>query len=566
MQSSDQQRIGERYELRRAIGIGGMARVYLAHDHRLNREVAAKILDPALAADPTFVERFRREAQASAALNHPNIVTIFDTGATEDSYFIAMEYVPGPNLKEVLQARGPLPEADALAIGAQIAAALATAHHHGLIHRDIKPHNVLLAPDHRVKVTDFGIARAAGASSLTATQAVMGSAQYLSPEQALHQPVDGRSDLYSLGIVLYELLTGNPPFAGDSLVAVAMMQVHTQPPSLRALRPDLAPETEAVVMRALEKDPAARFPTADAMRDALDAARQRVLGAREMTAALLLPPQSPVPPVATRHAAFPPRMPTAPPGSARRSRPPLALLVLIPLVLLLGVGGWLLSRRSDATPITTATPPVATRAASSGQPTLLPAPTATPAVTVAPPAALLPTAPPAPTAAATAVPAPTAVPVPTTVPATPTPLPVPTAPPVPTQPPPTATPQPAAPTPTPVPAQPTRPPANVTNASPQQAVQSFYQLVVTRKFDDAAQLWSPRMHAQYNTETAINGRFSDTQALQVNIGAVQVNQGEGRATVNVDITETRGGATQRIVGSWQLIRTPSGWLLDQPNF
>lgn len=554
MQISDQQRIGERYDLQRVIGVGGMARVYLAHDRWLNREVAAKILDPALAADPTFVERFRREAQAAAALNHPNIVTIFDTGATEDSYFIVMEYVPGPNLKEDLLARGPLPETDALAIGAQIATALAAAHHRGLIHRDIKPHNVLLTPEGRAKVTDFGIARAAGASPLTATQVVMGSAQYIAPEQALHQPVDGRTDLYSLGIVLYELLAGRPPFAGDSLVAVAMQQVHAPLPSLRALRPDLAPETEAVITRALAKDPAARFPTADAMRHALDAARQRAMDVREVTAALPLPPRTPAPP-ATRRTVTPRAMPLVSPGSARRPRLLFALLGLVPLVLLLIGGGWFLSRRSTAAPVATATPSVPTRAASGGQPTIVPAPTATQAATAPPPSALLPTAPPAPTAP----------PTPTAIPATPTPLAPPTAPPATATVPPEPT-QPPPPTPTSVPAQPTRPPANTANASPQQAVQSFYQLVAARRFDEAAQLWSPRMRAQYNTETAINGRFADTQALQVTIGAVQVNQGEGRATVAVDITETRGGTTQRIVGAWQLVRTPSGWLLDQPNF
>lgn len=557
MQISDQQRIGERYDLRQTIGIGGMARVYLAHDRRLNRDVAAKILNPALASDPLFVERFRREAQAAAALNHPNIVAIYDTGATEDTYFIVMEYVPGPNLKEMIRERGPLPEAEVLSIGAQVAAALEAAHSRRLIHRDIKPHNVLLHPAGTAKVTDFGIARAAGASQLTSTQTVMGTAHYLSPEQALHQPLDGRSDLYSLGIVLYEALTGRLPFDGDSLVAVAMKQVHDTPPPLRALRPEIAPRTEAAIMKALAKDPNQRYQSAAEMRAAL-------IDARDGSAPPAITETRPIaadPPAATiAHTALrdvPPGMPLAPPPPTdwrdgiperpKRRRGGLVVPLLIAAVCALAIGAGLFAFRisrgggaATTAPTSAARPTVNTQAAA------LTAPTATVPPTPAP------TSPPAPT------PAPTAVA--TVPPPSPTPLAQPTATPLPA---PTAT---AVPPTEPPPPPPTAAPAvAATGAStPAGAVQEFYRLVGARQFDAAANLWTARMKAEYPPEGNINGHFGQDQRVDVRIGNTQMT-GDGRATVAVEVTEVRGSGNVRAVGSWNLVRGPSGWLLDQPN-
>ncbi len=261
--------VGERYELQDRIGAGGMAEVYLALDHRLGRQVAVKVLYPAYAADPAFVERFRREARAAAALNHPHIAAVYDWGSDGDTYYMVMEYVPGGNLKEALREHGPCPEGDALRLGAQIASALEAAHRQGVIHRDVKPHNVLLDLQKEVKVVDFGIARAVGAAQLTQTMAVLGSAHYLSPEQAQRQQVDFRSDLYNLGVVLYELLTGQVPFTGDSPLAIAWQHVHQPPTPPGALRPGISPATEAVVLKALAKEPAARYLSATAFADDL---------------------------------------------------------------------------------------------------------------------------------------------------------------------------------------------------------------------------------------------------------------------------------------------------------
>jgi hypothetical protein len=576
VQISDQQRIGERYDLRQTIGIGGMARVYLAHDRRLNRDVAAKILDPTLASDPLFVERFRREAQAAAALNHPNVVAIYDTGTTDDSYFIVMEYVPGPNLKEAIRERGALPEAEALTIGAQVAAALGAAHSRGLIHRDIKPHNVLLHPDGAAKVTDFGIARAAGASQLTSTQTVMGTAHYLSPEQALHQPLDGRSDLYSLGIVLYEALTGQVPFSGDSLVAVAMMQVHEPPPPLRTIRPEIAPATEAVVMKALAKDPAQRYQSAAEMRAALLRARDSL----HPPAIAETRPLAAAPPVATLERpaieAAPPDVPMEPPPpvlppfipperpARRRGGFVAPLLIALACLLAIGVGLFAFSRsRGGATPPASTT--TASRPTANLQATALMVPTATAQPTVAP------TAPPAATPAPTAVPslAPTAAPVaiptvpPTVAPTIPPPSPTPLAPPTATPAPaPTATAAPPA-TATAVPA--TAPAVVATGAStPAGAVQEFYQLVGARQFDAAANLWTDRMKAQYPPDGNINGHFGQDQRVEVSIGNTQ-NTGDGRVTVAVSVTEVRASGNLHATGTWLLVRGPSGWLLDQPN-
>jgi beta-lactam-binding protein with PASTA domain/predicted Ser/Thr protein kinase len=253
-----------RYRLERKLGSGGMADVWLAEDTDLGRRVAIKILHERYASDEQFVERFRREATHAAGLSHQNIVSIFDRGEANGSYFIVMEYVEGRTLKELIVSRGPCPVPVAISYTRQILAALRYAHRNGIIHRDIKPHNVIVDREGRVNVADFGIARA-GTSQMTEAGSIIGTAQYLSPEQARGAPVDESSDLYSTGIVLFELLTGAVPFTGESPVEIAMKHLSQAPEPPSALRPEVPHDLDLVVLRALAKEPADRYRTAAEM-------------------------------------------------------------------------------------------------------------------------------------------------------------------------------------------------------------------------------------------------------------------------------------------------------------
>ncbi len=253
-----------RYLIIRKLGTGGMANVYLAEDQELGRRVAIKILDDRHAQDVQFVERFRREATNAAGLSHPNIVSIYDRGEAEGTYYIAMEYLDGRTLKELILRRGPAPVKTAIEYTRQILAALRFAHKNGIVHRDIKPHNVLVDSEGRLKVTDFGIARA-GASQMTEAGSIIGTAQYLSPEQAKGAPVDQTSDIYSVGIVLYELLTGTVPYTGDTPVEIAMKHLSQVPEPPSTLQPQIPHELDSIVLRALAKDPAERYQSADEM-------------------------------------------------------------------------------------------------------------------------------------------------------------------------------------------------------------------------------------------------------------------------------------------------------------
>jgi eukaryotic-like serine/threonine-protein kinase len=264
-----------RYDLQGKLGAGGMATVWLAEDTSLHRKVAIKVLAERYAEDEQFVERFRREAQSAAGLNHPNIVAIYDRGVAEGTYYIAMEYLEGPTLKDVIDERGGLEPNRAIAFATQILAALRFAHNHGVIHRDIKPQNVVVSADGRLKVTDFGIARA-GASQMTEVGSIVGTAQYLSPEQARGEVVGPPSDLYSVGVVLYEMLTGRVPFDGDSAVAIAMKHLSEEPVPPSVYAPGTPRALEQVVLRALSKDAGDRYQTAEEMSADLDRARRGV--------------------------------------------------------------------------------------------------------------------------------------------------------------------------------------------------------------------------------------------------------------------------------------------------
>lgn len=504
----DRDSIGGRYDLGDRIGRGGMAEVYLATDRLLGRQVAIKVLDRAFADDAAFVERFKREAQAAAALNHSNVVPIYEWGAVDDTYYIVMGYVPGRNLKEALRQSGPLPEAEVLRIGAQVAAALEEAHRHGIIHRDIKPHNILLEPGGHVVVTDFGIARAAGSSQLTATNVILGTAEYLAPEQAQREPVDGRADLYSLGIVLYELLTGRTPFTGDTMMAIAWQHVHERPPTPRELGIRLSDLTEQAVLRAIEKDPAQRYQTAADMRNALTKARDDLTW---------VPGPAPSPPSEVPGPVPPPAEPR---GGTPRGRT--LILSFTALLIVAAVIGLLVSRSMGTTGQTAGTSGGAEN--TSG----------TRGITAASPAGIS-----EPTTAETAGDAPRASAQPTATPET-------------------------SPRPSPL----VEGTASNGVADPASAVTRFYQLIGQHQFDQAAGLWSSNMRAQYPPAQNINGRFSDTTDMTLqHVKAIAVDEGAGRATVEVDVIEIVGsaGTTRNWVGTWSLVRGSDGWLLDQPN-
>ena len=262
--------LGDRYTLIEPLGDGGMAEVYLTRDNSLGREVALKVLRERYADDEEFVERFRREAVSAAGLNHPNVVQVYDRGRTEDgSFYIAMEYVPGGTLKERVKAEGSLTPRDAADMASHVADALAVAHDRGIVHRDVKPQNVLLTSKGEAKVSDFGIARAASTETMTQTNAVLGTLAYMSPEQVRGERVGPASDLYSLGVALYEMLTGELPYRGDDPIASAMKRLDEAPPHPREVNPAVSEDLDALVVRLLAKEPQYRYESAASLSEDL---------------------------------------------------------------------------------------------------------------------------------------------------------------------------------------------------------------------------------------------------------------------------------------------------------
>jgi serine/threonine-protein kinase len=301
-----------RYRILHRVGSGGMAEVYCAQDLQLGRKVALKILYRRFAEDREFVERFRREASSAAGLQHPNVVSVYDRGEYDGTYYIAMEYLEGRSLKDVIRDEAPLDPERAIDLTIQVLRAARFAHRRGIIHRDLKPHNVIVDGEGRAKVTDFGIARA-GASDMTQTGSIMGTAQYLSPEQAQGIAVSAASDLYSVGIMLYELLTARVPFDGDSAVTIALKQVNERPTPPSVYNPAVTPDLEAIVMRALEKEPARRFQDADEFISALQAAREGLATPALVGAATMIEPTP------SSSYVYPPE-PLPPPEQRERSR------------------------------------------------------------------------------------------------------------------------------------------------------------------------------------------------------------------------------------------------------
>jgi eukaryotic-like serine/threonine-protein kinase len=559
-----------RYRLLELLGEGGMAHVFRAHDELLDRAVAVKVLRAGFGADRDFVARFRQEARSVASLHHPNIATVYDTG-TDGVDYIVMQLVDGEDLERMIRRLGRIPVHTAARIVVDVSRALQAAHERGIIHRDVKPANILVDRDGEVRVVDFGIARAANAIGVTTAGMMLGSVHYVSPEQVHGEEVTAASDVFSLGVVLYEAITGQRPFDGPTPASIALERLHVRPAPPSSVQRDLPPGLDPLVMRALERDPAARYPSAGDFGAALEAWRIGSLGgvrrrgavARErrggmFVAAAVGAAARPVvehqdaarngpPPLHTRGDAGPSPDPMAP--TARTPRPApvtratdrdrraiapafliplgaIALVVIAAAAFLRGAGDL-----GGAVAGATATP----------RPT---------AVAVIPPATAMPTreATPSPTPEPTPTPSPTPSP-------TPTPEPTPKA-----KPTPESTPDPT-PTSRPDPAAPARDPA--------ETVARFYRLVVEDRFDEAAALWTADMRERYPPDGNIDGRFAPTTDIDlVRNEIVAIDPQAGTANVAVDLIEYReaGSSPRRFVGDWDLVLVDGRWLMNDPDF
>jgi eukaryotic-like serine/threonine-protein kinase len=520
--------IGQRYQLQDQIGRGGMATVFRAHDVQLDREVAVKIMRPDLGDDAQFVVRFEAEARRAASVTHPNVVSVYDVG-TDGSPYMVMELVRGGDVATALASDGRLDPRRAAELAADTAGALQAAHDAGLVHRDVKPGNILLAADGRARVADFGIARATGEDGLTRTGATLGSVEYFSPEQARGEPVTPASDVYALGVVLYEMLTGRRPFVGDSPYAVATARLGQPAPDPRGVVPDLPAELAEITMRAMALEPSERFESAGAMRRQLvtwlegagtgEAAPGGGFAAAPVRAAPPITDTQPreLAPVRDEEPRTPVQVAPGPtlqpeprrpePRTSRRARAVPALLFLLALLGAGYIGGELLLREvagpSEA-------PAIIAGSADGGV-----LATATPVATQ--------------TVEATATPVETPAPSPTATP------------------------------------QPVRRPAVIAR-TPSDAIAAFYSAVEDGRFDDAYALWSDRMKRTYSRQSNLDGRFEDTADIRFTELRV-AEQSSTAATVQANFVETYdSGSSREFVGYWELVRVDGRWLLDAPTY
>lgn len=498
-------RIGGRYRLGAAIGRGGMSTVYRAHDEQLDRAVALKRLRAEPDDQHRFAARFAGEARRAASIGHPNVVALYDVGEDADGPYIVMELVEGGDVAAMLRREGRLPPQQAAQLVAGAAAGLQAAHDAGVIHRDVKPGNILLGPDGRAVVTDFGIARATGEDTLTRTGAVLGSVDYFSPEQTRGERAGPRSDIYALGVVLYELLTGERPFRGDSPYATAVDRLNRPPPDARAVQSDVPDELAQIAMRAMALAPDDRFPTPAALSDALRGWTDRASPPR--------PVDVPAPPAGVVTS---PQLPDRIPPPDRRARTRAAAAFVLALLLVGGyVGGRLIGgdQVAEVLPVIVGPP--------GGVAYQNPSPTPRPAVSPSSE--------------------------PSTTPATPTPV---------ARTPPTDAP----------PAPPETAPPAIAMVAPDDAVAAFYEHVVAERFDEAHALWSDRMKATYPRATNLEGRFDSTESITFDALFV-ASQSASEATVQANFTERyEGGSSRQFIGYWRLVRVDGRWLLDEPNY
>ena len=594
MVATEARRIGGRYQLGEQLGRGGMATVHRASDTQLGRDVAIKLMRDDLAGDGVFEARFVNEARSAASISHPNVVTVLDFGTDGPGPYLVMELVEGGDLAKLIEAEGPLPLRRAARIAADVASALQAAHAHGIVHRDVKPGNILLDADGRPRVADFGIAHATGERSLTGTGTSLGSVDYFSPEQARGEAATPASDIYSLGVVLYEMLTGRRPFTGDTPYAVAIARIDAPPPDPRAVKPGIPKALAGIVQRAMAVDPSERFSSASEMGAALagwlpryrlpESARiaagaaaaaatpgpklKPVRAPRRSRAKPEVPlaavASSPVAPAAAEtrpvaaNAALPAPMPAAVPmvvappaeetasvavgatpaplpiAEERSDRRRSPLLLAAAAVLLLAVigfaGGRLLSGPEDGLD-----DDVVVGEPRGGVFGSTAEPTSRPASDPTSDPTASPT--PAPTVAPTATPAPVAA-------ATPVPT-----------------------TPAPVPATPAPTPVIVAMAvTPDQTVATWYSYVVDGEFDAAYALWSDRMRANFPRAGNLDSRWGDTADVSI-LQLYVTSQTANNANVFIDFIETKDdGSSRRFTGSWDLVRSGDAWLLDQPHF
>jgi hypothetical protein len=521
--------IAGRYRLLEPIARGGMATIHRAHDERLRRDVAVKIIRPDLAEDPVFASRFAQEALRAAAIAHPNAVTVLDSGRDGSTQFIVMELVDGPDLAALLRRERRLQPRRAATIAEEVASALAAAHARGIVHRDVKPGNILLGSDGRALIGDFGIARAAGDPTLTRTGVTLGSVDYFSPEQARGEEATVASDIYALGVVLYEMLTGRRPFHGETAYQTAISRLTREPPPLAALAPDVPDGLAAIVRRAMAREPRDRYATAAELRDSLAAWRATDATQAAAAAAAVAAPSPPTRvadavatlpmPMATTAADRYPRAPLDRPVAAPRRRAlPAWLLPATVTIVALAVIGFAGATLLDA--LTGGDESGGALSVATSTPSLTSSPSPTPRS-------------PTPSPTATPTPSPTAAP---------------------------ATPE---PTPSPTPVTVAGPAAA---AGPADTVAHWYALVEAHDFDAAYEMWSDRMRAQFDRQENLDRRWDDTADITIHALTTQ-EQSDDRAVVFVDFTETfSGGSTQRLAGTWELVRVNGRWLLDQPRF